>query len=392
VRSMRLCVVSFKQCWQDAGGRWVSYGGFPAQMQTLRRLFDDMTLVIVRAAVRDGGMPLPDDALVVPLRSPVGVDLRRKISVMAHLGYYWREIGRAVRAADLVHAPVPGDIAYLGLLAAALRRKRLLALYNGSWTPNTQTTLMNRVTRMTMRLLARRGGVMLAVGDGERPPARGMSWLFATSLSQCELASGRPNLERGLSQPPRMVYAGRLSVEKGVPVLLGALARLRTAGGAPLPRLTLVGDGPQRPALEALVRDLQLVDLVTFAGQLDRTNLAAALAAADFCVHPSFTEGYCKAWLDAMAYGLPVLTSEVGAAHAVVGPDGARGWLVVPGDEEALAARLRAVLTEPMDWAALRRRCRAYAEARTLESWGEAMADACARRWELGRRNGRLVS
>lgn len=377
---MRLCVISFKQCWQDPEGAWHSYGGFPVQMDALRTLCDDMTILIVRSFARDGGMPLPRDAKVVAMRSPAGADFRRKLSVLRGLHYYLGVIDREIREADLVHTPVPGDLPFLGLVTAVMRHKPRFALYNGSWSANSQTTIMNRITRQTMRLLARGHGVMMAVGDAPSPPAPGMEWLFATSLTQDEVAANRVRDDRGLACPPRMIYAGRLSVEKGVPVLLEALQRLKDAGLQPFPALTLAGDGAERPALEAMAQDLGLTLHVTFAGQLDRSRLARELQAADFCIHPSHTEGYCKAWLDAMAQGLPVLTTSVGAAQAVIGDEGERGWLVRPGDPEALAATIRRTLTEDRDWPALRRRCRGFANARTLEAWTEQIRLACQRR------------
>ena len=378
---MRLCVVSFKQCWQDPAGRWHSYGGFPAQMDALRTLCDEMTIVIVRSFARAGGMPLPADARVVALRSPTGIDFRRKLSVAAHLPYYLGRIAREVRSADVVHTPVPGDLPYLGLVLAVLQRKPLFALYNGSWVPNSETTVMNRITRQTMRWLARGRNVMLAVGDGDRPPAPGMEWLFATSLTRGEIAATPVHETRALSEPPRFIYAGRLSSEKGLPVLLEALEILQREGLTPFPLVTLAGDGPARPEIEALVRRLGIGATVRFAGQLDRAALAREFQAADVCIHPSHTEGYCKAWLDAMAQGLPVLTTEVGAARGVVGSAGERGWLVPPGDPRALAAGIRRVVTEPADWPMLRRRCREYAASRTLEAWAEQIGRTCARRW-----------
>ena len=381
---MKLCVVSFKQCWQDPDGRWLSYGGFPAQMASLRALASSMTIVIVRSTPREGGMPLPPDARVVALRSPHGADFRRKLSVMAHLPYYLSRIGQEIQAADLVHTPVPGDLPYLGLLLAVARRRRVFALYNGSWEPNSETTFMNRVTRQTMRLLARGRNVMLAVGDGTAPPAPGMDWLFATSLTTEELVLGSPDLSRTLQAPPRLIYAGRLSPEKGVPILVAALARLRAMGHEPMPRLTLAGGGADRAALEELVARVGLCDLVRFTGQLDRAALTAELAAADLYVHAAHSEGYCKAWLDAMSQGLPVLATDVGAARAVIGGDGARGWLVPPGSPEALANSMLRVLSEPQEWGALRRRCHSFAAVRTLEAWGEEIGRRLAERWSPG--------
>jgi glycosyltransferase involved in cell wall biosynthesis len=387
---MRLCVVSFKQCWTDAAGAWWSYGGFPAQMDALRTLCDEMTIVIVRSFPREGGMPLPRDARVVALASPTGIDFRRKLSVGAHLPYYLSHIAREIRRADVVHTPVPGDLPYLGLVLSVLYGKHVFALYNGSWVRNSETTVMNRITRQTLRVLARGRNVMLAVGDGDAPPAPGMGWLFATSLTAAEIAESPVSDGRGLAEPPRMVYAGRLSVEKGVPVLLEALRILASGHLDPVPTLTLAGDGPARAELEALVDRLNLGDRVRFVGQMNRAGLAREFRAADFCVHPSHTEGYCKAWLDAMAQGLPVLTTEVGAARAVVGGHGERGWLVKPGDPAALATAIRQVLTRPADWPALRRRCRDYAAGRTLEAWAEQIGRVCASRWNKSGAEGAL--
>src|SRR5437667_3824434 len=99
---VRLCVVSFKECWQDDAGTWMSTGGFPAQMAALGALFDEMTLVLTRSQPLVGGIPLPRHAQVVPLRRPVGDDTRRKISVIANAIYYLTSITRNVRSANVV--------------------------------------------------------------------------------------------------------------------------------------------------------------------------------------------------------------------------------------------------------------------------------------------------
>jgi glycosyltransferase involved in cell wall biosynthesis len=388
---MRVCVVSFKECWQDATGAWVSYGGFPAQMTAIASLFHEMTLVIVGVPPRSGGIPLPPAARIVPMRPPTGGDARRKVSVLVNLPYYLGVMLQHIRAADAVHVPLPGDMPLLALFVACALRKNIVARYGGSWTPNAGTTFMDGVTRMCMRGLAGGRNVMLAAGEGDAPPAPRMHWIFSTALSQRELAGIRPRLDRGLAAPPRLVYVGRLSPEKGVTTLVRAIARLQHEGFTPLPAVTLIGDGLERAALEQLVAELRCQDVIAFAGQLDRSGLSQHLLDADICAQPSLTEGFSKAWLDALAHGVPVLSSAVGAAPAVIGRDGERGWLVPPGDVVAFATALRRALSTPVNWPVLRERCRAYVEGRTLEAWADEIRARCERQWGVPLRNGRAA-
>ncbi|GAB1472147.1 hypothetical protein MASR2M66_30250 [Chloroflexota bacterium] len=379
----RLCMISFKECWQNDCGEWFSYGGFPFQLAAIGSLFDEMTLLITRGHSRPGGIPLPMHAQIIPLRLPVGQDARRKLSVLANLPYYLSMIIKYVRRADVVHTPLPGDIPLLGMLVALALRKPLIARYGGSWVANSQTTVMSRLTKAIMRQFAGGRNVMLATGEGESVPAPNMHWVFVSALSQAELQKIQPVFDRGLSIQPRLIYAGRLSPEKGVLILIEALAILKQEHFTPLPYLTLAGDGPQRKELEQVVAEFECTDIIKFVGQLDRNSLSKQFLMADICVQPSLTEGFSKAWLDAMSHGLPVLASEVGAARAVIGAEGERGWIVPPGNVNVLATMLQRVLSEPLDWYTLRRRCRSFVEKRTLEDWAQQIGQICTEQWKI---------
>src|SRR5947209_18428593 len=115
---MRVCAISLKECWQNEDGAWMSHGGFPIQMQGLGSIFDEKTMVVVRVEPRNGGLPLPAHAIVVPLPEPIGEDARRKLSVIAGLPRYLGTIISNIRPADVVHTPLPGDIPLLGMLVA----------------------------------------------------------------------------------------------------------------------------------------------------------------------------------------------------------------------------------------------------------------------------------
>jgi glycosyltransferase involved in cell wall biosynthesis len=138
-----------------------------------------------------------------------------------------------------------------------------------------------------------------------------------------------------------------LTPHKGQAVLLRALAAL------PGPPLVLVGDGPERPALEALARDLGLAPRVHFLGL--RPDARALLPAFSVLAVPSLgREGFSLAALEAMDAGLPVVASRTGGLSEAV-EDGVTGHLVPEGDPRALAAAIADLLADP-------RRARAWGE------------------------------
>ncbi len=387
---MRLCVVSFKECWTDSTGHWYSSGGFPLQIKALASLFDQTTVMITRIKESDGGIELPENAKVVVLPSPQGEGMERKLNVLTHAPIYLSKMWREIRESQVVYIPLPGDLPLLGMGVAVGLRKHLIVRYGGSWEANDQATLATRFMRWAMRVLAGGRNLMLATGIGDTPPSPNMHWLFTTALTREELETVMPNFERGLSAVPQLVFIGRLSPEKGLPFLFEALKALIEEGFHPVPHLTLIGEGPQRNALETLARIMGLSDYVEFTGQLDRRELSTRLLTMDVAVQPSLTEGLSKAWLDAMAHGLPVIASDVGMARKIIGRDGERGWLVRPGDVSNLKFKLREVLSSPLPWSQVRKRCRQFVEGFTLEAWGDQIARLCTEQWGWAYSNGRL--
>jgi len=387
---MRLCAVSFKECWRDGQGTWLSTGGFPLQMSAIGSLFDSMTLIITECEPMEGGIPLPNYANIIPVPRPYGEDTRRKLSVLYHLRQYLKVLFQNISQADVVHVPLPGDIPLLGMFVALLMRKRLIVRYCGSWFPNDQTTKMNRLTIALMKFFAGGKNVMFATGDYSPPPALNVHWIFVSVISRVECEQIIPKFDRGLNSPPRLVFIGRLSPEKGIADLVKAVARLKHEGFQSIPTVVIIGDGPQRSVLENMVSQFNMASTFIFKGQLTRQVLSNELLKADFCVQPSLTEGYSKAWLDALLHGLPVVTTDVGSARSIFNRDGERGWIIPPGDTHHLSAVLQKILTEPIDWAALRIRCRTYVEGRTLEDWVQQIGTVCAQQWNIKLVDGKL--
>jgi glycosyltransferase involved in cell wall biosynthesis len=130
---------------------------------------------------------------------------------------------------------------------------------------------------------------------------------------------------------------GGLRPEKDHATLLRALVEV------PSVRLRLVGDGPLRGALEALARELEVFDRVDFVGSTDDT--AAQYRAMDVFVISSCTEQMPLVLLEAMAAGLPVVTTDVGDIARILPPSAAP--LVVPARQpQRLAAALRTAVAD----------------------------------------------
>ncbi|WP_102127689.1 glycosyltransferase [Deinococcus planocerae] len=144
-------------------------------------------------------------------------------------------------------------------------------------------------------------------------------------------------------RPPRVLFLGLLIERKNPLGLLRAWAGITRPPGA---RLLLAGDGPQRPAVEALVRDLGLSESVDLLGWVDAARSARLLEEADVLVLPSFFEGQPLALMEGMARGVAIVTTAVGGIPDMI-EDGVSGRLVPPGDEPALARALGAVLADP---------------------------------------------
>jgi glycosyltransferase involved in cell wall biosynthesis len=153
-------------------------------------------------------------------------------------------------------------------------------------------------------------------------------------------ASAPPRAEArrhlGLDQSAFVIMGlGRLIRIKGFDLAVRALPRI--SGAIPTARLLLVGDGPERPALEALAASLRVADRLRMTGET--TDVASHLAAADAVVVPSRNEGMGRVLVEAMALGRPVVATAVGGIPAVIADAGC-GRLIAPDNPEALADAL----------------------------------------------------
>ena len=239
-------------------------------------------------------------------------NLRRRpwlwLFVPALLLSFARAARQAARDADVVHAHwLPS-----GLAAAATGRPFVVQLWG------TDVVLARRAPWAAGRLV-RRASLVICASRELAEAARGLG---AREVRVIPNGIDVPPEVEDPDDPPHLLYAGRLSAEKGVRELVAATKELP---------LVVAGDGPLRNEVPGAL------------GMVPHDELLRMYGRASVVVCPSRREGFGVACLEAMAAGRPVVASAVGGLRDLV-VDGQTGLLVPPGDVTALRAALERLL------------------------------------------------
>lgn len=139
--------------------------------------------------------------------------------------------------------------------------------------------------------------------------------------------------------PRRLVCVARLSAQKGLPLLIEAVGQLR---GLPSFRIDIIGDGDQRPNIEARIAELGIGDRVRLLGWCAPDRVVSEVSTARAFVLPSFAEGLPVGIMEAMALGRPVIATAIAGIPELA--DAQTGWLIPAGSVEALTDAIRAAL------------------------------------------------
>lgn len=269
---------------------------------------------------------------------------RERIDVLqTHVGYasvVGRLVGRAARVPRIVSTEqtVRDDHDYARWLRVAMRVTLPLV---------DESVFISDAVRRSFAPPARPDAPVIGNGiDGRGIAATAAA---ARAAVRAELGLGDADLA--------IVNVARLLPRKGQAQAIRALPRVREAH--PRASLWLVGAGPDEDELRALAASLGVAEHVHLLGQ--RLDVTRLLGGFDVYVHPALVEGLGIAVLEAMAAGLPAVATRVGGIPEYV-RDGDTGWLVSPGDVDALAARLAAVAVDATE----RRRVAARGQAHVL--------------------------
>ncbi len=293
--------------------------------------------VAARALRLPDGYPYPSDAEIEATAAMLDAETGPLLIDGLAYGAFPEDLAARIgpRATVLVHHPLCDERGIAPDIASRLEQSERMALAHASRVVVSSPS--------TARDLAARFGVAGAVvaipGTGPAPPAP---------------------LE---GVPPHLLAVGTVTPRKGYGVLVEALAACRDVPW----RCSIVGatdrDTSEHARITAMIDAAGLSDRITLTGPV--MDMSRTYLSADLFVAPSLHEGYGMAVVEAMAHGLPVVTTRAGAL-AETAPC---AELVPPGDADALAAALRPLLQSGEARRGLGVRCRDF--ARNLPGWDE---------------------
>jgi glycosyltransferase involved in cell wall biosynthesis len=375
---MKLAVFSHKPTWTSAHSPtgYATDGGFPFQMRALSEIFDETRVVVPSVPLngRVGEMPLwGHNFSVVPLSSPRGTGMRRKLTLSLWLLRNAPVIVREVLKADAIHAPIPGDIGTIGMLLAFLLRKPLFVRHCGNWF--VQVTTAEKFWKWFMEKSAGGRNVMLTTGGDSSPPSavnNNIEWIFSTSLSAHELM--KCSIERQLNDKHsvRLIIVCRQDQEKGTGVVLESLPLLLSE--YPGIHCDVVGDGDDLSKFKEFAAANGLIEHVTFHGRIDHDGVVELLQMADlFCYPTRASEGFPKVVLEALACGLPVITTSVSVLPQLI--KNGCGVLLDEATPAAVANAVKVCLNDPKRYSQMSLKALATARNFSLERWRDLIRD-----------------
>lgn len=276
---------------------------------------------------------------------------------------FWRCLMRAGEA-DLIHA----NWALCGAIAGVvgrLRRKPVITTLRGD---DVKRAARSWLDQLILGTAVRNSRIVICVSNAMAEQLRARFPRRAIDIHVClnGVDEGFLRIDRTASSDAvlRILAVGSLIHRKGFDVLIEAVARARQRLQM---RVRVIGDGPERETLLALAASLDVSSRFQFDGAVPVTGMPERFADADVFVLSSRSEGRPNVVVEALAAGLPVISTDLDGVHGMV-IDGETGWLVPIGDAGRMAAALDHAAADRADLGRRGERAHALAQTR-IGTW-----------------------
>jgi glycosyltransferase involved in cell wall biosynthesis len=362
-------------------GRFYAYTPYAREIDLWADLFPEVAIAGTlheKLPPRDCSPFAKKNVRVLPVLQAGGNNFPAKLSQLLLLPKIIWQLAGYMRQSDAIHARCPCDLGLLGLIMGPMFTHHLIAKYAGQWRCCPNEPMAWRWQRALL-CSSWWSGPVTVYSSSSNQPAKVIPF-FTSVLSDENIARAR--IAANTRRDPnyfRVLFVGRLSAARNVDVLLRAVSKLK------IPRRTIecviVGEGPERAALQNLAAQLGIQNQTKFTGGLVFEKVLDCYEFADALVLAAESEGWGKAVTEAMAFGCVCIGSNRGMMPQILGEN--RGLLIPPRDVVALENALQQVADDPAESALMSKRAAEWAQKLSIDGMREALRKVMNESWTV---------
>jgi len=244
---------------------------------------------------------------------------------------------------DIIHSQM------IGMGVPALAAKKLFGKPYVVWGRGSDVYLSRKFEKLILKPVVKNADAVIALTEQMKGKIEEYykrdAFVIPNGINLGEfdnLSKENLRIELRIGQDEKVIiYIGRLYPVKGVEYLIKAMNLIKNK--EPNTKLILIGDGSEKEKLREMVKKLNLDDCVIFLPQVSNQNIPKYTVASDVFVLPSLSEGFPLTILEAMASGLPIVTTRICGLPEII-KEGENGFLVEPANPEQLAEKILFIL------------------------------------------------
>lgn len=315
---------------------------------------------------------------IQPILETGGDRLVDKVQQLFLLPIVIFQLSRAMWAADAIHVRCPGNLGLLGVILGRFFSKYRVTKFAGQWNGYPGESRAGRLQRALLKSWWW-GSPVTVYGDWENQPPHIHSFFTSMMTDEQVQAAASVAKQRTFSRPLRVMFSGRLVPEKRVNVFLDAIAQV-ASNGTPL-QVRVVGDGPQREALERQAAELEISPFVEFTGAFPFNRALENYLWADCLVLPSVhSEGWPKVIAEAMCHGLICIAVDHGQVGRMLEN---RGILLPDGETIRFAEAIESIAADPSKFKSMSRDASLWSQNYTLDGLRRSLAELLQDDWKV---------
>jgi glycosyltransferase involved in cell wall biosynthesis len=384
-----LLVFSHKLCWPSDKSSigYATDGGFVFHMQALASLFDRVKIIVPvkkNGHQNQGEIPFVDERIViVPVEDIEAKGIKRKLKLIPWIFKNLRCFVKEIKASDAIHVPIPSDMGSIGMFLTHYLKKPLFIRYCGNW--NVTNTLAEKFWKSFLEKIAGDRNLVLATGGGNSLPSKNnphIKWIFSTSLTQQEIERlGKLRKLPGKKEKIKLLTVGRQNFGKGTDMVIEALSHLKEVEDYEF-ELHVLGDGPALGYFKDLALKYDSNDAVVFHGKQNHNYVINQMLDAHLFCFITKSEGFPKVILEAMASGLPSITSNVSVLPFLIEENHA-GIAIKNQSGEELANSITSLINNSGIYQQMSKNAIQTAKQYTLENWADEIGEHLNKAWQI---------